>query len=797
MQLLALVFAPAIAALLLLLVPRAWLARIGILVPGLSFIYLLSALPNSENLQITLPWVTSLGIDLSFSLDGLGLLFALLISGIGTLVLLYASAYFDKPADFVRFSGYTLVFMTAMQGIVLSNNLLLVFVFWELTSITSYLLIGFKHEKLEAREGARRALLVTGAGGLAMMAGFLLIGITVGTFDLTQILQSGDVLRDSPLYPLMLALVLVGAFTKSAQVPFHFWLPGAMEAPTPASTYLHSATMVKAGVFLLARLSPVLNDTDLWFYSLSAVGLVTFLYGALFALRHTDLKAILAYSTVSWLGILVALQASSSEYAAIALTLGILGHALYKGALFLVVGSVDHATGTRDINLLGGLARKMPFTFAGVVLAALSMAGIPPFLGFLAKETLKAASIYEGLPDAARLYFPVAAVIGSALTVAIALRIVWDAFLHPSDTHESQHAHEAYPAMWIGPVLMGILSLLLPLFIPQMLDPLVNRTVSTLRQQETAIHLHLFEGINTPLLMSAIAIASGIGLFLIRRPVIAWLQAHSELNPTVLYEWLFFRALPNSADWLTHHLQNGRLRYYMMIVVAAFILLSLFVLAAGRLNLLSDDVLAGLDWKIVLVCLLLMMGAVSSIIAPTRLSVIVVLGIEGALLSLLFALFGAPDLAFTQLMIEVITLVLFVLAFHFLPEAMVIRRGMRSRALDLGIALSAGVTVTLLVLAARANKLAEPIGSWFIENAIPVGQGHNVVNVILVDFRGMDTQGEIIVLIVAAMGVTALLRLRPHDQPRGKYVTQETEPLTLDSSPLADEKAPIKEENTL
>ena len=767
------VFAPALVASLLLIVPRAWLARLTLSIPALIFFYLLSLIAYPDEIQVSLPWVPSLGISLSFVVDGLGLLFALLISGIGTLVLLYSSAYFDKPAEYVRFSSYTLIFMTAMLGIVLSDNLLLIFVFWELTSITSYLLIGFKHEKLEAREGARRALLVTGAGGLAMMAGFLLAGITAGTFELTALLQTGDTLRDSPLYSAILLLILAGAFTKSAQYPFHFWLPGAMEAPTPASTYLHSATMVKAGVFLLARLSPVLNNTDLWFWTVTGFGLVTFLYGALFALRQTDLKAILAYSTVSWLGILVALQGSGSEYAAIALSLGVVGHAFYKGALFLIVGSVDHATGTRDISQLGRLARKMPLTFVTALMAVLSMAGIPPFLGFLAKETLKAASLYAGLPAAAQVFFPVAAVIGSALTVMVALRLLWDVFLGQAETDATQHAHEVHPAMWAAPMVLGVVSLLLPLLIPQTLDPLVSHAVSAVRGQESEIHLHLFEGINTPLIMSLIVIVSGWLLFMARRPLIKMLQTWSDSNPVGIYEWLFFTALPGSADWLTHRLQNGRLRYYMMIIISVFITMTFFLILVGRLDLLTGDVLAGLDWKVVAVCLLLMIGAIAGIFAPTRLSVIVVLGIEGALLSLLFALFGAPDLAFTQLMIEVITLVLFVLAFHFLPEAFITRPGRRSRLLDAGLALGAGLAVTVLILAARANNVGEHIGAWFVENAVPIGQGHNVVNVILVDFRGMDTQGEIIVLIIAAMGVTALLRLRPPGQPRGKHVTQE------------------------
>ncbi len=770
MALLLIVFAPAAAAFVLTLIPRA--ARLAITVPALTFLYLLIGAP--DGMSINIPWVPSVGISISFFMDGLGLLFALLISGIGSLVLLYSSAYFDEPAEYSRFSRYTLLFMMAMLGIVLSANLLLVFIFWEITSITSYLLIGFKHEKEAARDGARRALIITSAGGLAMMAGFLLVGIAAGTFELPEILGSGDVLRESPLYLPILGLILLGAFSKSAQWPLHFWLPGAMEAPTPASTYLHSATMVKAGIFLLARLGSTLNGTDVWFYVVTGVGLITFLYGGVIAMRQTDLKAILAYSTVSWLGVLVALQGTGSEYAASALVIGILAHALYKGSLFLVAGSIDHATGTREIDKLGQLARKMPFTFAGAVIAGVSMAGIPPLLGFLAKELLKAASLYEGMSGILATLFPIAAVVGSALTAAVALRIVWDTFLGSKAADTPHEAHEAPFSMWIGPLVLGAGSIILPFLLAPTLDTLVSKAVSAIRQETASIHLHLFEGINTPLIMSTIAILAGLGIFLIRKPVIAWLQARREYNPVAVYQWLFYDALPNGAEWLTHRLQSGKLRFYMMIAIAAFIAMTGLTIYAGQINLLGADVLGALDWEIVIVCVLLMVGAWAGIAAPTRLGAIVVLGIEGALLSLLFALFGAPDLAFTQLMIEVITLVLFVLAFHFLPDAFTTPIRLSARVVDAIIAAGAGLAVTMLILAARSNRIGDSISHWFVDNSVPIGQGHNVVNVILVDFRGMDTQGEIVVLIIAAMGVTALLRLRPHDQPRGKYVAEDT-----------------------
>lgn len=771
MTLLLVVFGPALAALLLSVLPRNALSRWVIAVPALAFAFLLTQIA-APTLAISLPWVPSLGVSLSLTLDGLGLLFALVVTGVGTLVLLYAAAYFDNNAYFVRFATYTLLFMTAMLGIVTSSNLLLIFIFWEVTSITSYLLIGFKHEDQEARDGARRALLVTGGGGLALMAGILIIGLTTGSFEISEILANRAVLHDSPLYFSAVILLLAGAFTKSAQWPFQFWLPGAMAAPTPASTYLHSATMVKAGVFLIARMTPVMGGTELWTGLLATFGLITFVYGGIFALRQYDLKAILAYSTVSWLGVLVAVQAPGTEYGTMALAVGVIAHALYKAALFLVAGIVDHETGTRDIRLLGGLARVLPFTFAGAVVAAVSMAGIPPLLGFLAKETLKVTALYEGLPQWLGFVFPAAAVLGSALTVATALRVLWDTFIGPRKGTLPKKPHEAPFAMWVGPLVLGVLAIVLPLALPITLDPLVSMVATTVLATETSIHLHLFEGVNTAFILSMIGIAAGVGLFLVRDRIVAWLAARPEPSLANAYNATVNDGLPIFANWVTNRLQNGRLRYYMLILLVTLTITILGTIWLTQLPILSEQVLAGVDPMATVLCVLLMIGAISATMVPSRLTGIVVLGIEGALLAILFAVFGAPDLAFTQLMIEVVTLVLFVLAFHFLPDTFSFRRARFRRGFDVIFAGAIGLAVTLLVLVTLSNRIAPSSSQWFLENSVPLGHGRNVVNVILVDFRGLDTQGEITVLVIAAMGVIALLRLRPADQPRGKRVKE-------------------------
>jgi multicomponent K+:H+ antiporter subunit A len=765
------VFAPAAAALILAAAPQAHIARLTAVIPALIFAALLSLTGQSDIPQVEIQWVESLSVSLSLWIDGLGLLFGLIISGMGALVLIYAGGYFEEARDLARFNTLILLFMGAMLGIVFSRDLLMIFFFWEITSVTSFLLIGFYSDSESARDGARRALLVTSGGALALLAGLILLGLEAGSFDLVDVLASGNAIRESALYTPIVVLVLLGAFTKSAQWPFHFWLPGAMDAPTPASAYLHSATMVKAGIFLLARLSPALNDTDLWLYSLTGFGLITFVYGAVIALRQSDIKSILAYSTISWLGALVALQGSDSEYAAAALMTGILAHALYKGAWFLTAGSIDHGTGTRQIDRLGGLWREMPFTFAGALIASFSMAGLPPVMGFLAKETFKAASLYEGLPGGLRLIFPAAAVIGSAFTVAIALWLLVDVFLTRREHELPHHPHEVSPALWLHGLILGAMTLGLTLAISPVVDPLVGQAAAAMRQADFDLRLHLFEGITPPLIMSAISIAAGVMIFAARKLVIRRLRAAPEFNPTGVYQWLFFEALTATAETLTARLQSGRLRHYMAIVMATFIVSALGTIAVSRLTLIGDTALEGFDWRIAILCGLLMVGALAGILASTRLSAVAILGIEGALLSLVFALFGAPDLAFTQLMIEVVTLVLFVLAFHFMPDAFKRQPTRRNRFGDLLLSIGAGVTITTLILAARANPIAgERISEWHIANALTEGQGYNIVNIILVDFRAMDTQGEIVVLVIAAMGITALLRLRPSDQPRGQYI---------------------------
>ncbi len=760
MLLLLLVLIPAAAAFIIVLLPRNTFSRWVITIPALLFLLVLT---SGEIPPQVISWVPSLGVDLSLMLDGLGSWFALIITGVGTLVLLYAAGYFEDPEKYVRFASYTLLFMAAMLGVVLSANLLLLFVFWELTSVTSYLLIGFYHEREAAREGARRALIVTGGGGLAMLAGVLLIGSVVGSFDLETILASGEEIKASALYAPAVILILIGAFAKSAQYPLHFWLPGAMEAPTPASAYLHSATMVKAGIFLMARLYPALGDTPLFNGIVTAVGLFTAVYASLYALRQSDLKAILAYSTVSWLGTLTFLIGLGTKESIKAAVVGVLAHALYKGALFLTAGSIDHATGTRDIDRIGGLGRVMRLTLIGAVIAGVSMAGIPPLFGFLAKETLLIGAL-EFHPIITALV-----IVSAIFTTVAALRILWDSFAGKIPEDIPHKPHEVNPIMWSAPLIMGVMTLVLP-FTLTALDHPVSAAIESVRRVPSEIHLHLFEGINTPFILSMIAITAGVALFALRRPVIDLLRRVPGLNTSAIYDALIGRMLPNGALRLTNNVQNGKLRNYISIIAASFVGLMLTLLIVIDNEILGPIDFAGAGIETALICILLIVAALSTVIAPTRLAAIAALGIEGALVSLLFALFGAPDLAFTQLMIEVVSLVLFVLAFHFLPDTFSTRATRIRQLRDLTLAALVGVVMATLVLMANSNRLFPSISPWYVENAVPVGQGANIVNVIVVDFRGMDTLGEILVLVIAAMGVVGLLRLRPVDQPRGQYL---------------------------
>ena len=722
----------------------------------------IGAVTANGAVSFTSPWVPSLGISFSFYLDGLSLLFALIISGIGALVVVYAGNYLHGHRQAGRFYTLILAFMASMLGVVLAGNIITLFVFWELTSLTSYLLIGLDNDRAEARAAALQALLVTGGGGLAMMAGLLLLGHAGGTLELPALLSQGDAVRGSPLYLPMLLLILAGAFTKSAQAPFHFWLPNAMEAPTPVSAYLHSATMVKAGVYLLARLSPVLAGTDAWHYLVTGAGTVTMLLGAALALRKTDLKRILAYSTVSTLGALVLLLGLDTTLSVKAAMLFLLVHALYKGALFLVAGAVDHETGTRDIGRLGGLAKAMPITAAAAVLAALSMAGLPPMLGFINKELLYEAKMQA--PRAAILITS-AGVLANVLLVAVAGIVGLRPFFGRR-RETPKKPHEAPLALWLGPVVLGVVGLLNGLLPENIPSALISAAASAVRATPTQVELALWHGLNPVLLLSVLTVTAGAAVYAGHgwanrrasqsRPYASLSRAVADWGPRRLYE-LGLDGLNWVAYNQTRVLQSGYLRYYLIAILVTVIGLTGYTLASRAGLSAPPALLADVRFYEVVLGLLILGAALAVTVASSRLTAIAALGVVGYGVALIYTLFGAPDLAITQFIIETMMVILFVLVLYRLPMFAQLSSA-RARVRDAVISLAAGALMTLLVLTTISLPADSRLSPFFAENSALLAKGRNIVNVILVDFRGLDTLGEITVLSVAAIGVFALLK---------------------------------------
>ena len=747
------------------------LGKILALVPLAGFVYyatLISEMAGGGAVKASIPWAPGLGISLSFFIDGLSLLFLLIISGIGTFIVWYAAGYLHGSKSLGKFYLYLLSFMAAMLGVVASDNLILLFIFWELTSITSFLLIGYYHEDPKSRTSALQAVLVTGAGGLAMLAGFILLGLGTGTYEISSLIAPGaGVITALPEFPIILGLILLGAFTKSAQFPFHFWLPNAMAAPAPVSAFLHSATMVKAGVFLLARLHPCLSDHALWTMIVAPVGAVTMLTGVFLGMRETDLKKILAYTTLSVLGTLTMLLGIGTEIAVKACMVYLLAHALYKAALFMTAGTVDHETGTREISELSGLRRVMPFTTIGALLGALSMAGIPLMIGFVSKEYF-----YKALLDADGPPFLWEALGVGASMVMVALAAI--AGLRPyfgALKKTPKHAHEGPWTMWIGPVVLGIVAVATGLFPALVGDHLLTAAAAAVVGDPSyVVELKLWHGFNTALYLSMFTLLVGAGIYLAaggwRRAMGSTYVTLTAIGPERAYFKIIDGVLAFAA-WQTRVLQNGKLRNYILTVGGFAVLLLLWLLPRNPFTL-DMEAMVPVSLLGVTVCVLIMLSAIFACFAESRFSAILVLGVVGLGVAMLFFLFSAPDLAMTQILVETLTVVLFVLAFYKLPNL----REFSSKAMRIRDAiLSAifGTVMALLVLVAfHFESTNVPISAYMAENSQPLGHGRNVVNVILVDFRALDTLGEIIVLAIAALGILAMLKLRPKGTAKPK-----------------------------
>jgi multicomponent Na+:H+ antiporter subunit A len=743
------------------MVHRALGKRTGVVVaavPAVLFAHFarfLAPSASGQALEESWPWVAGMGIRLAFRLDGLSLLFALLVTGIGALVLVYGGGYLKGDPRLGRFYSATLFFMAAMLGLVLADDAIALFVFWELTSVSSYLLIGFDHEQEKARKSALQALFVTGAGGLALLAGLLLLGEAAGTLQLSALGAQAGAIQSHPLYLPALLLVLLGAFTKSAQFPFHFWLPGAMAAPSPVSAYLHSATMVKAGIYLLARLNPALGGTDAWHYLVILAGTATLVTGAVLAYGQTDLKRLLAFTTLSALGTLTLLVGISTELSARAAMVFLVVHALYKAALFLGVGAIEHEAGTRDVRLLGGLGRLMPLTAFAVIASALSMAGLPPFFGFLAKELFYEAK-YEA-PRAGDLLV-VASFVGSAMVAAAAGLVAWRPFFG-RDRGTPERAHEAPPALWLGPVLLASLSVALGLLPDLLAVPLVQPAASAMRGEHSEVVLRPWAGMSPAFAQSLLMLALGGVLYAAHDRALLRLEPLRRLaawGPDRAYQAVM-AGIVALANAQTRLLQNGVLGWYLFVTIGTTVALGGYALATrvGAVGPSLEPVRPGEA----LVALAMAAGAVAVVRARSLLFAVAALGVVGYGVAVVFLLFRAPDLALTQFSIETLSVLLFVLLLHRLPPLRTLSPA-RERVRDGVVAAAGGAFVTALVLAATAAPHPTPLRDYFAAASLALANGRNVVNVILVDFRGFDTLGEITVLAAAAIGVVALLRLR-------------------------------------
>ncbi|HET7062420.1 MAG TPA: monovalent cation/H+ antiporter subunit A [Nitrosospira sp.] len=783
----------------------AWLAETVAVVCIVLIFRLYWQIAEGEVVREAFQWAPALGLYVTFRMDGFAWLFATLVTLMGALVSLYARYYMAAQDPVPRFFSFFLAFMGAMLGVVLSGNLIQLVVFWELTSLMSFMLIAYWYHRADARRGARMALTVTSAGGLCLLAGVLILGRIVGSYDLDAVLDSGDRIREHPWYLAVLVLIALGALTKSAQFPFHFWLPHAMAAPTPVSVYLHSATMVKAGVFLLVRLWPVLAGTDEWFWLIGTAGLCSLVLGAYAAMFQRDMKGVLAYSTISHLGLITLLLGLNSSLAMIAAIFHILNHATFKASLFMAAGMVDHETGTRDLSRLSGLYRAMPITAMLAAVGAASMAGVPLFNGFLSKEMFFAETVFVSGNLVTRLGLPLMAVLWGTFSVAYSLRFILQVFFGPPARDLPRHPHE--PPMWmlLPSALLVTTCLVVGVFPAQTVQPYLDVAARSVLGAEMPFHsLKVWHGFNLPLVMSLVAIIGGILLY----RALGKYQQGASVVPTVvpvinrfdgkrIFE-SFLGRLDALARLLMRWLSTERLQVQVLLLIGAVFASAAIPLSNGGLPE-GDKLMAAAEPAFALMWLV---GGVCAIGAATqakyhRLAALSLSGGAGLATCMTFVWFSAPDLALTQLIVEVVTLVLLLLGLRWLPprykwlddktipfQARIRARSRRLR--DLVLAIVAGAGMAALAFAVLTRQAGEGISPFFIENSLALAGGSNVVNVILVDFRGFDTMGEITVLGVVALTVFALLRrFRPASESVGLPIQQQEQDVQAVAPPPA------------
>ncbi|MBJ6975347.1 MULTISPECIES: hydrogen gas-evolving membrane-bound hydrogenase subunit E [Vibrio] len=709
-------------------------------------------------------WVPGLDINLTFRLDGLSFLFASLITGIGALIQIYAFAYMKEKVARFSFHLYLTLFMLSMLGVVVSDNILLLFIFWELTTITSYLLIGFNHDKALSRKNALQSLLVTGAGGLTLLAGLILLGLMANSYQISVIIEQADHIAHHPWFMPSLILVLLGAFTKSAQFPFHFWLPNAMAAPTPVSAYLHSATMVKAGIYLLARLSPVYASSDFWFYCLIIVGAVTALWCALLAFKQTDLKLMLAYSTNAALGTLTLLLGLGTEAALTAAILFIFAHSFYKASLFMVVGNIDKATGTRELEKLGNLKSVLLLSLIAAVIAALSKSGVAPMLGFLSKEYMYKSSVESGIA-----WISLILLLVNALMVALAIALLYKPFFGQATKESANHAPKAIEqkkSLWLPAMVLALASFLLPVFALDWINQhLVIPAVMAIDSSRIPQAAKLWHGFNIPLALSGITLLLGVVLYLSYETLATWLAR--LVKPLPKAEQIFdavLAYLATLASWQTQMLQQKRSSGYMLLfftVLALMLLYQPLPLPATFSASLFD-----VHFYEVAIALALIASALLCVLSTSRLLSVLALGMAGFMTTLVFMIYSAPDVAKTLLLVETLMVVFVVLLMRHMPYlSTVARHSVPRRTLNAVIASVIGASVTLILINITAHPIDTTLSDYFAQQSVPGGHGRNIVNVILVDFRAFDTLGEVIVVVMASLVAISLLPKRT-EQPQ-------------------------------
>ncbi|MDZ5713641.1 Na+/H+ antiporter subunit A [Jeotgalibacillus haloalkalitolerans] len=761
-----------------------------LLVPLALFIYFIQYMPvtsSGQTVSQTFEWIPSLGINFTAYVDGLGLLFALLITGIGSLVVLYSIYYLAKEKEALHnFYVYLLMFMGAMLGVVLSDNLIVLYMFWEFTSISSFLLIGYWYDKERSRYGAQKSMLITVFGGLSMLGGIVLLYMMGGTFSIRELIGMSGELMTEPLFLFAMILILLGAFTKSAQFPFHVWLPDAMEAPTPVSAYLHSATMVKAGIYLVARMSPVFAESGVWLWLVAGFGIFTLFWGSFNAVKQTDLKGILAFSTVSQLGLimsLLGLGAAALHFdtldenmymtATIAAVFHLINHATFKGSLFMMAGIVDHETGTRDIRKLGGLVNLMPITFTIAIIGSFSMAGLPPFNGFLSKEMFLTGMISVFELDLFNLntwgiLFPVLAWIASVFTFIYSIKLVFKTFLgKPQFDKLPKKPHEAPIGMLISPLVLVALVIIFGFFpnllANSMIKPAVESILPSLTDagQEVYVNIYFWHGFQPELFMTLGIILTGTLMY---ATLAKWQGIYNRIPERFTINGVYDRGIDRSESGsfkLNEFVMTGYMRSYLIYIFAFFVAILLSTLGIRDAFAVDTSNLAEIRIYEVALALVLVAGAITILFAKSRLTSIVLLGVVGYSVALFFVFFRAPDLALTQLVIETVSVALFLLCFYHLPEISRKEERMKFKFGNAVISVLVGVTVTLIAIASFSNHQAfESISQYHIDNVYDLAAGGNMVNVILVDFRGFDTLFEICVLGIAALGIYAMVNFR-------------------------------------